>query len=126
MAWLAVGIGGALGSLARHAVNVFFGHVLASSVPYATATVNLVGSFVIGLLAGLIAHATIAMSTNVRTFVFVGLLGGFTTFSSFALDTLTLSQGGQLSIAFWNVTVQVVLGLAAVYAGYSLGLGHVA
>jgi len=126
MAWLAVGIGGALGSLARHAVNVFFGHVLASSVPYATATVNLVGSFVIGLLAGLIAHATIAMSANVRTFVFVGLLGGFTTFSSFALDTLTLSQGGQLSIAFWNVTVQVVLGLAAVYAGYSLGLGHVA
>ena len=126
MAWLAVGIGGALGSLARHAVNMFFGHVLESSVPYATAAVNLVGSFVIGLLAGLIAHATIAMSANVRTFVFVGLLGGFTTFSSFALDTLTLSQGGQLSIAFWNVTVQVVLGLAAVYAGYSLGLGHVA
>lgn len=126
MAWLAVGIGGALGSLARHAVNVFFGHVLESSVPYATATVNLVGSFVIGLMAGLIAHATIAMSANVRTFVFVGVLGGFTTFSSFALDTLTLSQGGQLSIAFWNVTVQVVLGLAAVYAGYSVGLGHVA
>src|SRR5262245_59179996 len=121
MAWLAVGIGGALGSLARHAVNMFFGHVLESAVPYATATVNLVGSFVIGLLAGLIAHTAIAMSANVRTFVFVGLLGGFTTFSSFALDTLTLSQGGQVSTAFWNVALQVVLGMAAVYAGYSVG-----
>jgi CrcB protein len=126
MAWLAVGVGGALGSLARHSVNMFFSHVLESSSPYATATVNLVGSFVIGLLAGLIAHTTIAMSTNVRTFVFVGLLGGFTTFSSFALDTLTLSQGGHLSTAFWNVTLQVVLGLAAVYVGYSVGVGHVA
>jgi CrcB protein len=126
MAWMAVGIGGALGSLARHAVNIYFGHVLESSVPYATATVNIVGSFVIGLLAGLIAHTTIAMSVNVRTFVFVGLLGGFTTFSSFALDTLTLSQGGHVGTAFWNVALQVVLGLAAVYTGYSVGVGHVA
>jgi len=125
MAWLAVGIGGALGSLARHAVNVFFGHVLESPVPYATAAVNLVGSFVIGLLAGLIAHSAIAMSTNLRTFVFVGLLGGFTTFSSFALDTLTLSHGGQISTAFLNVTVQVLLGLAAVFGGYSIGVGRV-
>ena len=126
MAWLAVGIGGALGSLARHAVNMYFVHVLESSVPYATATVNLVGSFVIGLLAGLIAHTTVGMSVNVRTFVFVGLLGGFTTFSSFALDTLALSQGGQVATAFWNVALQVVLGLAAVYGGYSVGVGHVA
>ena len=55
MTWMAVAIGGALGSLARHGVNMFFGHVLERSVPYATATVNIAGSVIIGLLAGLVA-----------------------------------------------------------------------
>jgi len=64
------------------------------------------------------------MGPNLRTFVFVGLLGGFTTFSSFALDTLTLGQGGHASTAFWNVAVQVLVGLAAAYGGYLIGAGH--
>jgi fluoride exporter len=124
MVWLAVGVGGALGSLARHTVNIFFAHVLESPVPYATAAVNLIGSFVIGLLAGMLAHGRFTMSANLRTFVFVGLLGGFTTFSSFALDTLTLGQGGHTSTALWNVAAQILLGLAAAFGGYFLGVGH--
>ena len=92
MIWLAVGAGGAIGSIARHEVNIFFGHVLERAVPYATAAVNLLGSLAIGLLAGLIATGRVHMSTELRTFVFVGILGGFTTFSSYMLDTFTLSM----------------------------------
>ena len=121
MIWLAVAVGGALGSMARHGVNVFFAHVLERSIPYATGVVNLVGSIVIGLLAALIATGRLHMSTELRTFVFVGILGGFTTFSSFMLDTFTLGHGGDHSLAFWNVALQVALGLGAVWSGYRLG-----
>ncbi len=122
MIWLAVAGGGALGSMARHAVNVFFSHALARAIPYATATVNLAGSVVIGLLAGLIAGGRLQWSAELRAFVFVGILGGFTTFSSFMLDTLTLGSGGQQSLAFWNVALQTLFGLAAVWAGYRVGI----
>ena len=103
MIWLAVAAGGALGSVARHGVNVFFSNVLERAVPYATAAVNLTGSLIIGLLAGLIASGRLHMSTETRTFVFVGILGGFTTFSSYMLDTLTLEHGGQHALALSNV-----------------------
>jgi CrcB protein len=115
--------GGALGSLARHGVNVLFARLMARPIPYATATVNLIGAGVIGILAGLLAAGRLELSVPVRTFIFVGLLGGFTTFSSFMLDALTLSYGGEPGLAFINVAVQTVLGLAAVWAGYNLGVG---
>jgi Integral membrane protein possibly involved in chromosome condensation len=122
MIWLAVAFGGALGSMARHGVNLFFAHVLERAVPYATATVNLIGSAVIGLLAALIATGRLHLSTQARTFVFVGILGGFTTFSSFMLDTLTLSHGSDRGLAIANVAVQTLFGLAAVWGGYRVGL----
>ena len=122
MIWLAVAGGGALGSMARHAVNVFFSHALERAIPYATATVNVAGSVVIGLLAALIASGRLQWSAELRTFVFVGILGGFTTFSSFMLDTLTLGHGGDQALAFWNVTLQTTVGLALVWAGYRVGL----
>ena len=122
MIWLAVAAGGALGSIARHGVNIYFAHVLERAIPYATATVNLVGSAVIGLLAASIATGRLHMSTEMRTFVFVGILGGFTTFSSFMLDTFTLGHGGDHALAFWNVALQTAFGLAAVWGGYRLGL----
>ena len=121
MIWLAVAAGGALGSLARHEVNVFFGHVLERSVPYATATVNLLGSMAIGLLAGLLATGRLHMSTEMRTFVFVGILGGFTTFSAFGLDTFTMIHEGRPIAAFANVVVQSAGGIAGVALGYALG-----
>jgi fluoride exporter len=122
MIWLAVGVGGALGSMARHGVNIFFSHVLERAVPYATAAVNLIGSAVIGLLAGLVATGRLHMSTELRTFVFVGILGGFTTFSSYMLDTFTLGHGGDHALAFWNVALQTGFGLAAIWVGYRLGV----
>ena len=118
--WIAVAVGGALGSVARHGVNMLFAHLFVRPVPYATATVNLIGSAAIGVLAGLIAVDRVAMSPTMRTFVFVGLLGGFTTFSSFMLDALTLIHTGDRELGLSNVVGQTVFGLIAVYAGYYL------
>ena len=122
MIWFAVASGGALGSMARHGVNIFFAHVLERASPYATGAVNIAGSATIGLLAALIATGRLQWSSEWRTFVFVGILGGFTTFSSFMLDTFTLGHGGAHTLAFWNVALQVALGLAAVWGGYRVGL----
>ena len=118
----AVALGGALGSLARHGVNSAVAHMLGRPVPYATAAVNLLGSAVIGILAGLLASGRLTMAPTMRGFVFVGLLGGFTTFSSLMLDTLTLTQSGQASLAMSNVIAQTAIGLIAVYAGYYLAV----
>ena len=121
MIWLAVAAGGALGSMARHGVNLLFARALERAIPYATAAVNLVGSAVIGLLAALIASGRLEMSTELRTFIFVGILGGFTTFSSYMLDTFTLGHGGEPGLALWNVVMQTGFGLLAVWAGFRLG-----
>src|SRR5262245_13894298 len=93
--WLAVIAGGALGTAVRHGVNVWFARHLAYPTPYPTAAVNLIGAGIIGILAGAIAAGRLHMSGPLRSFVFVGILGGFTTFSSYMLDTLTLAYGGE-------------------------------
>ena len=122
MTWIAVAAGGALGSLARHWVNLVVAHKFERPVPYATFVVNVVGCVVIGALAGRIASGRLHLSPLARTFIFVGLLGGFTTFSSFGLDTFTLAHGGEHTPAFWNVVGQVGLGLGGVWLGFQLGL----
>jgi CrcB protein len=119
MIWISVALGGALGSLARHAVNAAFSRGASAGSPYATATVNIIGSLVIGVLAGLIASQRLTMTPPVRAFVFVGILGGFTTFSSFMLDTLTLSHSTEHGLAVSNVLLQIALGSIAVFAGYA-------
>ena len=119
MIWIAVALGGALGSLARHSVNIVFSHLTETTTPYATATVNLLGSLAIGVLAGMTAGGKLHLTAPMRAFVFVGILGGFTTFSSFMLDTLTLGHGSEHGLAVSNVLLQVVLGLVAVFAGYA-------
>ena len=116
--WISVALGGAIGSLARHGVNAAVAHLFARPVPYATAAVNLIGSAIIGVLAGLIASERLAMTPVMRAFVFVGLLGGFTTFSSFMLDTLTLTHTGDRGLALTNVLGQTAVGMLAVYLGY--------
>lgn len=122
MTWLAVAVGGALGSLARHAANrLIHEHWLTTRFPAGTVVVNLVGCFVIGLLAGLLASERIALRVHWREFVFVGLLGGFTTFSTFGLDTFVLARTSPAQAGV-NVAAQVLGGLLAVWAGYQLGL----
>jgi CrcB protein len=116
-----VGIGGALGSIARHGVGLAIARLSpARAVPYATMTVNLAGCLVIGVLAGLVATERITMTPALRMFMFVGVLGGFTTFSSFGLDTFTLAHGGRAGTAAWNILVQVGAGCALVAAGYAV------
>jgi CrcB protein len=121
LTWIAVGAGGALGSIARHGVNRLVLHEWPLlRFPAATLIVNLAGCVVIGALAGLIASQRLTMPTHWREFVFVGLLGGFTTFSAFGLDTLTLLRAGETAQALGNVLVQVLGGLAGVYAAFAL------
>ena len=122
MTWLAIAIGGAIGSLARHWVNqLVHTRWLTTRFPVGTVAVNLIGCFIIGLLAGLIASERIALRLHRREFVFVGLLGGFTTFSTFGLDTFVLARTQSVPQAALNVAVQVIAGLAAVWVGYYLG-----
>ena len=118
--WLAVALGGALGCMARHAVNMIVSRLAFHPVPLAVAAVNVVGCLAIGALAGAVATERWVPGLATRAFVFVGLLGGFTTFSSFGLDVFTLVQEGKLTLAALNVVGQVMLGLLGVFVGYGL------
>jgi fluoride exporter len=122
MAWIAVALGGALGSMARHGVNqLVHARWPLTTFPLATLAVNVLGCLVIGLLAGLIVTHRITMSMYWREFIFVGILGGFTTFSTFGLDTVTLLRTAPTAAAVWNVVAHLGLGLLAVYGGLLLG-----
>ncbi len=81
---------------------------------------NISGCLIIGLLAGLTTAGTLRLSEPARAFVFVGILGGVTTFSSFGLDTLTLVRAGATGAALANVAAQVVIGIGSVFLGYWL------
>jgi CrcB protein len=113
-----VGIGGFLGSVMRYLVNL---HVqqTAKVFPYGTLLVNIVGCFVIGFLSHL-AESRGMFEDKTRAFMFVGVLGGFTTFSSFGNETLRLFRDAQALSAFANVAANVVLGLFAVWLGHML------
>ena len=120
--WLAVGVGGALGAMGRHALNAWVLRLnLVPGFPAGIFLVNVAGSAAIGLLAGLLASGRLQVSADARTFLIVGLLGGFTTFSSFSLDTLALIRTGQPALAALNVLGQVGLSQAAAGIGYRLG-----
>lgn len=120
--WMAVLLGGALGSVARHGVNIMTARIVGTPSPWATAAVNMAGSIVIGVLAGALASNRLSMSRPMQIFVFVGILGGFTTFSSFMLDSLTLVQTGEPAKAALNLLGQLSVGLVLTYAGYQAAL----
>jgi CrcB protein len=121
--WIAVAVGGAIGSVARHAVNhLVHARWLTTRFPVGTVVVNVAGCFVIGLLAGLVASNRLAFRFHWREFVFVGVLGGFTTFSTFGLDTYTLVQTHSGQAALMNVAASMIGGLVAVWIGYAVGV----
>jgi len=121
MIWILVGIGGALGSMARHGLNqLIHQRALSSTFPIGIFTINVLGSIVIGVVGGIIASGRWSVPYESRVFVIVGLLGGFTTFSSFSFDTLALVRDGHLQQAAWNVVGQVSLSLLGVWAGFRL------
>jgi CrcB protein len=119
--WILVGLGGALGSMARHGLNhVIHQRQLSSTFPLGIFAINITGSVLIGVIGGLVVSGRWTLSHDARTFLIVGLLGGFTTFSSFSFDTLALMRDGHLGQAVWNVVGQVGLSLLGVWAGFKL------
>ena len=117
---LLVGCGGFLGALLRYGVRGLVQRsVPAASFPYGTLCANLLGCLLIGVLAGLVESRQL-FTPEQRAFVFVGVLGGFTTFSTFGFETVALARDGALLAAIANVGVHVVLGLALVWWGYEL------
>ena len=119
--WIAVALGGAIGSVARHGVNRLVHQEWPfARFPAATVVVNVIGCCVIGLLAGLVATGRLPMRAGWREFVFVGVLGGFTTFSTFGLDTVTLVRTGDAGRALMNVLLHLVCGIGGVYAGLAV------
>lgn len=92
-----------------------------AAFPVGTTTVNLTGSLLIGLLAGL-AESRALLGPEARLLLVTGVLGGYTTFSAFSLETLVLVRAGQSALALASVAVQVLVGLAAAWAGFAMAL----
>lgn len=114
---LLVGVGGFLGSIFRYVLSGWVHRILDNPwFPYGTLAVNVTGSLVIGFLAGLVDSRSL-FSSEARLFVFIGLLGGFTTFSSLTIETFSLARSAQLLAAAMNVTLQLFVGLVAVWLG---------
>lgn len=108
--------GGAIGAGARHLINVGFERWLGANFPWATLTVNIVGSALMGVLLELIL-LQYEGSPELRTFLATGLLGGFTTFSAFSLDVAVLAGRGEALSAFLYVLASVAVSILALYGG---------
>jgi fluoride exporter len=120
-AYLLVFLGAGLGGALRHGVNVGCARVCGPAFPWGTLTVNIVGSFVMGALAGWLAFkAEHGWSQPLRLFLATGVLGGFTTFSAFSLDAVLLWERGQAGLAAAYVAASVLLSIAGLMAGLAL------
>ena len=112
-----VGVGSFLGGVLRYGLSTWVHRVLDNPwFPYGTLSVNVLGCLIIGFLAGM-AETRMAFTSDARLFLFVGILGGFTTFSSFALETFSLARDTQSVAALVNVGLQLGLGLLTVWIG---------
>ena len=115
-----VALGGAIGSVARAWTTNFMVGLVGPQFPWGTILINIIGSFIIGFFGALTSgDGRFQVPTDARAFVMVGICGGYTTFSSFSLQTLDLVRDGKLVGAFANVALSLVLCLAAVTAGYA-------
>ena len=116
--FLFIALGGAIGTGLRYIVSSLDYKFSNGVFPISTLVVNLSGSLVIGFLWGLFERS--ALSPTVRMFVFIGILGGFTTFSTFALEGFNLIRDGEFKIAFINMIVSNLIGIVLVFVGFSL------
>ncbi|MFN1835489.1 fluoride efflux transporter CrcB [Balneola sp. MJW-20] len=115
---IAVGSGGFLGAVSRYLISALTTPSWnMHSLPYGTITANLLGCFLIGLLAGVFQFKE-WMNPDLRLFVFVGILGGFTTFSTFSSESFLLWKAGEIGLATWNLIIQIAGGLILVWSGY--------
>ena len=118
---LLVAIGSGLGGVLRYLVPCWIG--AAKGFPWATLTVNVVGSLLIGLLSGLLARHGGSSAESIRAFAVVGFCGGFTTFSTFSNETFRLIESSQWLSAVAYVSLSILAGLAAVLLGYAISRG---
>ena len=114
---LLVGFGGFIGSIARFFVSKLNLHWNLLSIPMGTLTVNILGSLLIGFIVGVSSKSEI-ITPGFRLFLMVGVCGGFTTFSSFTLENMTLMQNGQFASVLIYTGLSIFFGFLAVYLGY--------
>ena len=115
-----VGVGGLIGSIGRYLVAGAVYQMFPNSYfPIGTATINILGCFLIGFITGLVEVRNL-LSPEMRVFLLIGLLGGFTTFSTFSFETIALLRDGTYLTALANVLIQVVAGLSAVWLGFNV------
>jgi fluoride exporter len=114
--YLLVGIGGALGAMARLAIGGLVG-ALPNGFPLSTFLINFAGSLAMGVLVGVLAKTTPQFQNEIRLFVAVGLFGGFTTFSSFSLDAISMIERGDVLLAAAYVVGSVLFGIAGLWIG---------
>ncbi len=119
MTYLLVFLGGGIGSTLRHVINMLCARTLGTGFPYSTFLINISGSLVMGLIAGYLAFKGEA-SQPWRLFLMTGVLGGYTTFSAFSLDTAVLYERGELGLAALYVLGSVILSIAGVFAGLAI------
>jgi len=120
-AYLLVFLGAGIGGVLRHGVNVGFARVCGTAFPWGTLTVNVVGSLLMGAIAGWLAFkAGEGWSQPARLFLTTGILGGFTTFSAFSLDAVLIWERGQIWLAAAYVGASVLLSIVGLAAGLGL------
>jgi CrcB protein len=112
-----VALGGALGAVLRYLTSLGAMRLIGAGFPWGTVIVNIVGSFAMGIVVVVLAHVS---GTRFAPFLMTGLLGGFTTFSAFSLDAVTLYERGDVTLAAGYVLSSVVLSIAALFAGLLL------
>jgi fluoride exporter len=115
---LAIGIGSFFGGISRYLLSQFIQNKFLSAFPYGTLGVNIIGCFLIGIVFGLSERKNLTMEW--RLFLATGVLGGFTTFSAFSNETVSLLRNGQLWHAFTYIVCSVIIGLIATFTGISL------
>lgn len=116
---LLVALGGAIGSVARYLAGAFIANRFGPDFPWGTFIVNVSGSFLIGAILSFVGGGL--LPAGARPFLAVGVMGGYTTFSTYSHETLQLMQGGEFGAAMLNALGQVITGLIAVYLGVVLG-----
>ena len=117
---LLVMLGGAIGALCRYQLGRLAGHMFGLSFPYGTLGANVIGGFLMGALAGWLARFGHGGGEQIRLLVAVGMMGGFTTFSSFSLEVVLMMERGQIAIAGFYAALSVVASVVALFAGLTL------
>ena len=122
MSWqtiLAIGSGGFIGAVLRSYLNGFISHRVPHELPFGTLGVNLIGSFIMGALIAYFMYTTI-LTPHVKSFLTTGILGALTTYSTFAIESFLLLEGGSIALALINMTLNLIGSIFMAGSGYFL------